>query len=214
VMISPASASASEILAGALKDYRRAVVVGSESSFGKGTVQSLSQLPRDLGAVKVTTGMFFLPKGVSTQQRGVTADVVVPSILSSYDIGEKKLDYSLPPQTTQPFVSSKANGAEPGDRWSPVDEALLVKLGAQSKVRVAKSPEMQTIVKEIEENRTKKDVVKLADLRKKAKRDKAGNDDEAKKKFDAQNAAFVAEGVSIAADLAQALGGKGIQASR
>src|SRR5262249_41862497 len=68
VMTSPASASAAEILAGALKDYHRAVIAGGEHTFGKGTVQVLLPLPGELGAMKVTTGMFFLPAGWSTQQ--------------------------------------------------------------------------------------------------------------------------------------------------
>jgi carboxyl-terminal processing protease len=214
LLISPASASASEILAGALKDYRRAVVVGSEASFGKGTVQSLSPLPNGLGALKVTTGMFFLPKGASTQQRGVAADVTVPSIMASWDIGERKLDYALPAQTTAPFVSTSANGSAPGERWAPLDEALVARLAAQSKARVAGDPAMKEIVAEVAENRAKPAAVRLADLRKKAEKAKAATDEDAKKKFEAQGEAFVAEGVSIAADLAAALGARGSQAKR
>src|SRR5690606_36108863 len=67
VLISRRSASASEILAGALSDYDRAVIIGDSHTFGKGTVQAVLPLPLGLGAMKVTTGMFFIPSGASTQ---------------------------------------------------------------------------------------------------------------------------------------------------
>ena len=67
VLTSRVSASASEILAGALKDYRRAVIVGGDHTFGKGTVQSVIPLRPGLGAMRVTTALFFRPGGASTQ---------------------------------------------------------------------------------------------------------------------------------------------------
>ncbi len=72
LLTSRVSASASEIVAGAMKDYRRAIVVGDDHTFGKGTVQSMVNLPQDLGALKVTTALFFRPGGNSTQH-GVCA---------------------------------------------------------------------------------------------------------------------------------------------
>ncbi len=78
VLTSRLSASASEIVAGALKDYHRAVIVGSDHTFGKGSVQALMPLPWDLGGMKVTTGLYFLPGGKSTQKMGVEADVRLP----------------------------------------------------------------------------------------------------------------------------------------
>lgn len=71
VLTSRLSASASEIVSGALKDYHRAVIVGANHTFGKGTVQAVLNLPSDLGALKVTTGMFFIPGGHSTEYEGV-----------------------------------------------------------------------------------------------------------------------------------------------
>lgn len=62
VLTSRLSASASEIVTGALQDYKRAVIVGSDHTFGKGSVQTLSRLPRDLGGMKVTTALYFLPR--------------------------------------------------------------------------------------------------------------------------------------------------------
>ena len=68
VLTSRVSASASEIVAGAMKDYRRAVLVGDDHTFGKGTVQSMHPLPDGLGALKVTTAMFFRPGGTSPRR--------------------------------------------------------------------------------------------------------------------------------------------------
>jgi len=79
VLTSRLSASASEIVAGALKDYYRAVIIGTDHTFGKGSVQALTPLPQDLGGMKVTTSLFFLPGGHSTQKTGVEADVRLPN---------------------------------------------------------------------------------------------------------------------------------------
>jgi len=104
VMTSKFSASASEILAGAIKDYRRGVVVGDPTTHGKGTVQTLMDLGREvfrndrmnLGALKVTLQQFYLPDGDSTQRNGVAADVILPSITAEMDVSEADLDYALP----------------------------------------------------------------------------------------------------------------------
>jgi len=103
VMTTKLSASASEILAGAIKDYRRGLVIGDPTSHGKGTVQTLMDLGREvfrnnqmnLGALKVTLQQFYLPDGDSTQRSGVAADVIVPSLWADMDIGEADLDYAL-----------------------------------------------------------------------------------------------------------------------
>lgn len=111
VMTSKLSASASEILAGAIKDYRRGIVVGDPATHGKGTVQTLMDLGREifrndrssnLGALKVTLQQFYLPDGDSTQLDGVAADVILPSITSVMDISESDLDYALPHDRVPP----------------------------------------------------------------------------------------------------------------
>ncbi|MDX1649989.1 MAG: S41 family peptidase, partial [Myxococcota bacterium] len=98
VLTSRVSASASEILAGALKDYRRAVIVGDDHTYGKGTVQSVVPWRPGSGAVKVTTALFFRPGGISTQHDGVATDVVVPSLFATDDFGERTQRHSLPPE--------------------------------------------------------------------------------------------------------------------
>ncbi|MDX9867374.1 MAG: carboxy terminal-processing peptidase [Kiritimatiellia bacterium] len=97
VLINRASASASEIVAGALQDYGRAVLVGDTQSHGKGTVQTVMPLGAEkMGSMKVTTASFYRINGASTQRRGVAADIVIPSTLDGLDIGEDKLPGALP----------------------------------------------------------------------------------------------------------------------
>jgi carboxyl-terminal processing protease len=105
VVTSKFSASASEILAGAIKDYERGIVVGDKATHGKGTVQSLINVhqfltnsPRPkltMGALKVTMQQFYRPGGRSTQKKGVEADVVLPSISDVMDVGEDDLEFAL-----------------------------------------------------------------------------------------------------------------------
>ena len=107
VLTSRFSASASEILAGALQDYGRALVVGDPSTFGKGTVQTIVPLASlmdrtglrhafDPGALKVTTNKFYRPSGASTQLRGVVSDIVLPSATDLADVSESALKDPLP----------------------------------------------------------------------------------------------------------------------
>lgn len=102
VLISRFSASASEIVAGAIKDYGRGLVVGDESSHGKGTVQRVLDIGRlggqreKLGALKLTVQQFYRPDGLSTQVRGVRSDVRLPSFTNEVSEGEKELDYAVP----------------------------------------------------------------------------------------------------------------------
>ena len=105
VVTSKFSASASEILAGAIQDYGRGLIVGDHSTHGKGTVQSLldigqhlfSNVPNSssMGALKVTMQQFYRPNGESTQKQGVLADVELPCLTGHLDVGEADLDYPL-----------------------------------------------------------------------------------------------------------------------
>lgn len=105
VMTDKSSASASEILAGALQDFNRAVVVGESSTFGKGTVQQPMDIGRMLplfaarnraGFLKVTIQKFYRPSGSSTQMDGVASDIVLPSLVDALEVGEAFLDHPLP----------------------------------------------------------------------------------------------------------------------
>ncbi len=118
------SASASEILAGALQDYGRAIVVGDSSTFGKGTVQNIVPLAPymdqvglghayDPGALKITTSKFYRPSGASTQLRGVAADVVLPSASDFNEVSEASLRDPLPWDVVPAAPFERLNRVEP-----------------------------------------------------------------------------------------------------
>jgi carboxyl-terminal processing protease len=102
VLVDRFSASASEILAGALQDYHRAIIVGTGPTHGKGTVQTLADLGRatggklDLGVLKITIQQFFRVSGSSTQREGVTPDIVLPDPAGHIDSGERQLEHAIP----------------------------------------------------------------------------------------------------------------------
>jgi carboxyl-terminal processing protease len=113
VLTSRFSASASEILAGALEDYGRALIVGDTATVGKGTVQSIIPLAKmmdenrlahsfDPGALRVTIRKFYRPSGASTQLKGVAADIVLPSLSDTVGIGETELQDPLPWDSVPP----------------------------------------------------------------------------------------------------------------
>jgi len=103
IMVNSFSASASEILAAAIQDYKRGVIIGSKQTYGKGTVQNvidLNQFVRnssmgDLGALKTTTQKFYRINGGSTQLKGVSSDVVMPDRYSYIKMGERDIDNAM-----------------------------------------------------------------------------------------------------------------------
>ena len=117
VLINRFSASASEIVAAALQDYGRAVIVGGEFSHGKGTVQAVVDLDgyvspmaksySPLGALKITIQKFYRVNGSSTQYKGVTPDIILPDQFSHLESGEKFLDYSIPWGEVKPVKFDK-----------------------------------------------------------------------------------------------------------
>ncbi|MBR5709206.1 MAG: carboxy terminal-processing peptidase [Thermoguttaceae bacterium] len=150
VLISKFSASASEIFAGAIQDYGRGLIVGDHSTHGKGTVQSLLPLGEALfsfgaapkmGALKVTIQQFYRPDGDSTQNRGVLADVELPSITTHMDVGESDLDYALAFDQVPAQVYQKFNLVSP---------AVVKYLKQASAVRCAQSEDFQKTKRKIE----------------------------------------------------------------
>ncbi|HEY2903056.1 MAG TPA: carboxy terminal-processing peptidase [Polyangia bacterium] len=118
------SASATEIMVGALQDYGRGVVVGDSSTFGKGTVQSIVSLAPimdraglahtyDPGALKVTISKFYRPSGASTQLRGVASDIVLPSTTDFADVSESKLKDPLPWDVVPAKAYERLNRVQP-----------------------------------------------------------------------------------------------------
>lgn len=140
VLTSRFSASASEIVAGALQDYGRALIVGDSSTHGKGTVQSVNDLhphvhqlaAGDNRAVKVTIKKFYRASGLSTQKIGVTPDIVLPSVLNVMkDIGESSLDTALEADKIRSAKYDKVN----------LVESCLPELRKRSATRVDADPE-------------------------------------------------------------------------
>ncbi|MCP5056028.1 MAG: tail-specific protease [bacterium] len=160
ILTSRVSASASEILAGALKDYGRAVVVGDDHTFGKGTVQSLFPLRPGLGALKVTTGLFFRPGGTSTQHAGVAADVVAPSLFSTDEFGESALSYSL----RAPSIDAFLGNGNRQQAWKPVSPDVVKELARRSETRQTGDEFFETIREELAKKEASEGIVRLADL--------------------------------------------------
>jgi carboxyl-terminal processing protease len=197
------SASASEIVAGALKDYRRAVLTGDDHTFGKGTVQTVSSLPPGQGALKITTALYFRPGGLSTQNDGVATDLQIPSLLLGEDFGESSQRYSLPGRRIGAFLGDAANSNTAGERWRPVDDALIRELATRSAQRVAAKPEFEEIRARVEKARSRNGVVRLADIIEEREIARANGDDpDAEIEFDdGELTPQVEEALSVLADL-------------
>jgi carboxyl-terminal processing protease len=150
VMTSRFSASASEILAGALQDYGRALVVGDNSTHGKGTVQSLVELgrymrsdtgaPLNLGALKVTIRKFYRASGSSTQSKGVIPDIILPSVNNLAEVGEDSLENPLPWDTIDPAPYDRLDRIQP----------YLSQLKTQSAARIEADPDFAYIQEDME----------------------------------------------------------------
>lgn len=138
VMVNTFSASASEILAAAMQDYGRAVILGPDTTFGKGTVQTLLDLDnmaapseaslKPLGTVKLTIQKFYRVNGGSTQFKGVVPDILIPDAYTTLDVGEQSLDHPLPWDAARPLRIQ---------RW--FDPPPMTELQAKSRTRVNKS---------------------------------------------------------------------------
>ncbi|QAA81652.1 tail-specific protease [Aequorivita sp. H23M31] len=142
ILVNELSASASEILAAAMQDYHRAIIIGSKQTYGKGTVQNVVDLNQwlrnndmgDMGALKITSQKFYRINGGSTQLEGVKSDVVMPDRYSYIDIGEKDYENPLPYDKIAPAKYSPWNG------YLDYEETIK-----KSKARMAKNKELQLI---------------------------------------------------------------------
>ena len=142
ILVNELSASASEILAAAMQDYKRAVVIGSKQTFGKGTVQNVIPLDNivrsnehgDLGAIKLTTQKFYRINGGSTQLEGVKSDIVVPDRYSYIDLGERSQENPLGWDKISPADYTVWGG------YIDFEETI-----AQSTARMANNPQIKLI---------------------------------------------------------------------
>ena len=155
VLVGRRSASASEIVAGALQNYHRAIIVGEKSTHGKGTVQAVVELgkflsrpdqaPPKAGAMKLTIQKFYLPNGHSTQNRGVLPDISIPSPLDYMKIGESDLPNALAWDeiSAAPFTPLK------------MDPSVEVVLNEKSRERLSSDTDMAFLKQDIEKVRSR-----------------------------------------------------------
>lgn len=147
VFVDRQSASASEILAGAIQDYQRGLVVGGDHTYGKGTIQLLNELSPQLGAIKFTISKYYLPSGSSIQRRGVETNIVIPHVLNHYEVGEKHQDHAL---AWDQIPSAK-------HRKLGRVASHIAKLRLASKDRIQKDGDFSKVFEIIKEYREKKD---------------------------------------------------------
>ena len=212
VLTSKLSASASEIVAAAIKDYGRGLVVGDDQSHGKGTVQTVLPLdppgskPR-LGALKLTTQKFYRINGSSTQLRGVRADVTLPSITNVGSKGEAQFENALPYDSIDPLPYLRYEGVD-----APIVEQLLV----SSRTRRGGSDEFVALERRIDAYERFRDQtrVPLNEKQFKAFRDELEEADRQEptpevaedEKSNPAEDSYVSEVMGIAVDYARALG--------
>ena len=209
VLINRGSASASEIVAAAIQDYGRGIVIG-EKSYGKGTVQTvihLNEVAKEdkspLGELKMTIAQFFRVNGGSTQLRGVSPDIVFPSTSEPEEFREASSENALP------WTQIKAVDFAPSGRVTTV----LPVLRARHDARVAKDKDFQYLLEDVAEFKTlrKKNQISLNETERRADRDKqeakqksrAGRNESATRKAASQDDGLLANERALSADLAQ-----------
>jgi carboxyl-terminal processing protease len=205
ILIDKLSASASEIVAGAMKDYKRAILIGS-TTFGKGSVQNLIPLGGRNGAVKVTINLFYQPSGNSNHLNGVKPDITIGEMTDLLDFGESKLKYPLKwePIDSSPFQQTP--------RF--VNPSIVSSLTEKSRSRIKTDKDFITLGEKMEKFRKQ-----LAEKTISLKKDTSGDlGDEVEKQLkekesrekkdkliDTQKDIFLREAFNITADYAQLL---------
>ncbi len=159
VLVNRSSASASEIFSGAIKDYGRGVIVGDKTTHGKGTVQTVLKLNRlnmfrkaKPGAMKYTMAKFYRVTGASTQQKGVTPDIIYPSFLDHIEIGEAYLKHIMPWDEIKPAATVTSVGVS----------SLIPPIVQRSEKRLENNTEFQRLKKDIERYGVRKQEKKLS----------------------------------------------------
>ncbi len=149
VLTNRLSASASEIFAGAIQDYRRGLIVGAQS-FGKGTVQSLT--PVYSGQLKITESKFYRVSGDSTQHRGVIPDIKFPFLVDSEEVGESSYDTALPWDQIHPV---------PHEAYYNID-AIVGEIERKHEERVTRDPDFVYLNKQLETIKANKSRTRLS----------------------------------------------------
>lgn len=183
------SASASEIFAGVIKDYHRGIIIGDTTTHGKGTVQNLMDVaPRqpfrlvrqsDRGKLKLTIQQFYRVKGDSTQNRGVRSDIVIPSLIDHWDLGESFLDNALPfdkirsanysestlvnPQVISDLQKNSEARIQTDDYFQRVQRSIARYLERKNRTLVSLNEEKVRIEREKDEKASKDEKTEIQD---------------------------------------------------
>lgn len=182
VLVNRASASASEIFAGAIQDYQRGIVLGGQT-FGKGTVQEI--IPMNYGQVKLTRSKFYRISGASTQHRGVLPDIAFPDRYQAIEsMGESNLDGALPWDTVRPVEHQD---------YYPLED-ILPELMARHEARAETDPDFVFLEGSVERMRTVRDREVLPLNREELK---AQRDADRRAAFDANNVRLAAKGLPL-----------------
>ncbi|MBR6463651.1 carboxy terminal-processing peptidase, partial [bacterium] len=150
ITTSSLTASAAEIVTGALKAYKRCLVVGQSQSYGKGTVQQIIPLTGRLGALKITKGLYYIADGISPQFDGIKSDVMLPSNLDAVQLGERYLPCALSAPKIDSHLSLEATTGK--GVWTPITTNLIERLKRSSAARTAKNEAFSDIKKFIEKS--------------------------------------------------------------
>jgi carboxyl-terminal processing protease len=204
VLVDKFSASASEILAGAIKDYRRGLIIGPDNTYGKGTVQSYNELPFKKGAVKITISIFYQPGGTSNQLNGIAPDIKVPDLTSIFDIGESKSRYPL---------TWKKIGRAQFKPFGMVNPKLIARLKALSESRINASEKYRKLIEKIKkyQEQVNSKTISLKEestieKQKQKELEKTFNTEGKKKLIDLDNDLLLREAFNITGDYIHLLG--------
>ncbi|MGJ8690777.1 MAG: carboxy terminal-processing peptidase [Gammaproteobacteria bacterium] len=182
VLVNRASASASEIFAGAIQDYQRGIIMGGQT-FGKGTVQEI--IPMNYGQVKLTRSKFYRISGASTQHRGVMPDILFPDRYSAIEeMGESNLDGALPWDTVRPVEYNT---------YFPIKD-ILTDLQVKHDERVSSDPDFIYLAEQIERSRELRERTSLS-LNEEIVREE--RDANRRAEFDANNMRLLLKGLPI-----------------
>lgn len=200
VLIDKFSASASEIFAGAMKDYGRGIIVGATNTFGKGSVQTYNVLADNNGAMKITTALFYQPEGTSNQLNGISPDIVVPEITSIWDMGEDKLTNALQ------WKKIKKSDFKPYKKY--INTKILSSLKNLSSARINLDKKFKDLVQKIKDLKEKqkektislKEQANIEDQKQKDLERMQKNEENPDKLIDVENDIFLKEAFNITSD--------------
>jgi carboxyl-terminal processing protease len=198
ILINKFSASASEIFAGAIKDYSRGLILGSNPTFGKGTVQTYNVLPGKMGAMKITTAIFYQPAGSSNQGNGIDPDITIPDMSSVWDLGENKLRFPLQ------WEKIKSSKFTPYKKY--LKPGIISNIKNNSANRIKENTKFQDLIKKIAEFKERRNKNEVS-LKEEAKNEQSTKDDIEKQNkqeevnlIDLDNDLFLQESFNITAD--------------